>query len=423
MREHTRAGRRAYAAALVGLCFVTAVFAAQARTIRVPADVATIQGAIDAAVTGDRVLVSPGTYLESIDFNGKAISVVSDKGADVTIIDAGGQRSVARFHTGETRRSVLKGFTLRNGNAIDYPLHGGGVQIYEASPTIDGNVITGSSSCSGNGISIDFSSALVRNNHVHNNRQNGCGGGTVGGGILIGGEGAAEVTDNLIENNQTDLAGGGIGMNSAGTPLIGRNVIRNNVAGNLGGGLSAYNGSRPTVVSNLIHGNTAPRGGGVGLSVPASFGGTWVNNTIADNVGQISGSEIYTEGFVDSIEFINNIVRTSTGPVGIECDPAYSTLPPIFINNDLFATVGTLLIGSCSSALSSGGNISVDPQFAREGRRPSYRLTAGSPAVDAGAPTALAGSTDAAGRPRVVDGNSDGNAVIDLGAYEFKSLR
>jgi len=39
-----------------------------------------------------------------------------------------------------SRRSVLKGFTLRNGNAIDYPLHGGGVQIYEASPTIDGNV-------------------------------------------------------------------------------------------------------------------------------------------------------------------------------------------------------------------------------------------------------------------------------------------
>ena len=244
MREHTGAGHRAHAVALAAVCLATAMFAAQARTIRVPADVATIQGAIDAAVNGDRVVVAAGTYLESIDFNGKAITVVSDKGPEVTIIDAGGQRSVARFHTGETRRSVLKGFTLRNGNAVDYPLDGGGVQIFQASPTIDGNVVTRSSACSGNGISIGFSSALVRNNHVHDNRQNGCGGGTVGGGILIGGDGAAEVTDNLIENNQTDLAGGGIGMNSAGTPLIARNVIRFNVAGNLGGGISAFNGSR-----------------------------------------------------------------------------------------------------------------------------------------------------------------------------------
>src|SRR6186997_1937016 len=117
MREHTGGGHRMFAAALAAVCLATVAFAAQARTIRVPAEVATIQGAIDAAATGDRVLVAPGTYLESIDFNGKAITVVSDKGAEVTVIDAGGQRSVARFHTGEARTSVLKGFTLRNGNA------------------------------------------------------------------------------------------------------------------------------------------------------------------------------------------------------------------------------------------------------------------------------------------------------------------
>ena len=87
------------------------------------------------------------------------------------------------------------------------------------------------------------------------------------------------------------------------------------------------------------------------------------------------------------------------------------------------ATVGTLLIGTCSGALASGGNISVDPQFARERPRTAYRLTAGSPAIDAAAPPSVAGSTDAAGRPRVVDGNGDGSAVIDLGAYEFNPTR
>ena len=423
MREHTGAGLRARAAALAAVCLATAAFAAQARTIRVPTDVATIQGAIDAAVAGDRVLVAPGTYLESIDFNGKALTVVSDKGAEVTIIDAGGQRSVARFHTGETRASVLKGFTLRNGNAVDYPGDGGGVQIFQASPTIESNVVTNSSACSGNGISIEFSSALVRNNHVHDNRQNGCSGGTVGGGILIGGDGAAEVTDNLIENNQTDFEGGGIGMNSAGTPLIARNVIRFNVAGNLGGGIGAINGSSPIAVNNVIHDNTAPFGGGVGLSVPATFGGTWVNNTIADNIAELSGSDIYTQGFVENMQFVNNIVRTTTGPYGIDCDSTYSQTPPTFTSNDLFATVGTLLRGSCVNALAGSGNISADPQFARERPRTAYRLTAGSPAIDAGAPTSLAGSTDAAGRPRVVDGNGDATAVIDLGAYEFKPPR
>ena len=419
MREHIGA-HRARAAVLAAACLTAASFAAQARVIPVPAEVATIQGAIDAAVNGDRVLVSPGTYLESIDFNGKAITVVSDKGAEVTIIDAGGQRSVARFHSGETRRSVLKGFTLRNGIAVDYPLDGGGVQIYQASPTIDGNVVTGSSACSGNGISIGFSSAVVRNNHIHDNRQNGCSGGTVGGGILIGGDGAAEVTDNLIENNQTDFIGGGIGMNSAGTPLIARNVIRFNVSGNTGGGIGAINGSSPIAVSNVIHDNTAQFGGGVGVSVPSSFGGTWVNNTIADNMGEASGSDVYTQGFVENMQFVNNIVRTTRGPFGIDCDSTYSSTPPTFTSNDLFAVRGTLLRGSCAGALAGGGNVSVDPQFTRERPRTAYRLTATSPAIDAGAPAPLAGSTDAAGRPRVVDGNGDGGAIIDLGAYEFK---
>ena len=61
---------------LVGLS-VPAV--TDAATIRVPADAATIQSAIDSAVTGDTVLVSPGTYVENINFRGKAITVASEQ--------------------------------------------------------------------------------------------------------------------------------------------------------------------------------------------------------------------------------------------------------------------------------------------------------------------------------------------------------
>src|SRR5216117_3331126 len=50
-----------------------------ANVIHVPADQPTIQAAINAAVNGDTVQVSPGTYIENINFLGKAITVAGDQ--------------------------------------------------------------------------------------------------------------------------------------------------------------------------------------------------------------------------------------------------------------------------------------------------------------------------------------------------------
>ncbi len=61
---------------------------ANAVIINVPGDQPTIQAGIDVAVNGDDVVVAPGTYFETINFLGKAITLRSSDGPEVTIIDA-----------------------------------------------------------------------------------------------------------------------------------------------------------------------------------------------------------------------------------------------------------------------------------------------------------------------------------------------
>src|SRR5262245_39748080 len=100
-----------------------------ASIIRVPADQPTIQMAINAAANGDLVQVAPGTYIENINFLGKAIRVESEQGPEVTTIDGNHAGPVVTFVTRETLQSVLSGFTIRNGMASFSPvLDGGGVR-------------------------------------------------------------------------------------------------------------------------------------------------------------------------------------------------------------------------------------------------------------------------------------------------------
>ena len=104
-------------AALAGLLAVTAAPAAAsaATPLAVPGAFASVQAAIDAAAPGDTVTVGPGTYREHIDFEGKAITVVSAQGPASTVIDGGSTGRVVTFAHGEGRGSVLQGFTIRNG--------------------------------------------------------------------------------------------------------------------------------------------------------------------------------------------------------------------------------------------------------------------------------------------------------------------
>src|SRR5262249_45082528 len=97
-------------ATIAGMMLAAAAGANAASTIHVPLDKPGIQAGIDAAVNGDTVLVAPGTYLENINFHGKAITVISEQGSALTIIDGQARDSVATFITQEGLTSVLSGF-------------------------------------------------------------------------------------------------------------------------------------------------------------------------------------------------------------------------------------------------------------------------------------------------------------------------
>jgi len=69
--------------------------------------------------------------------------------------------------------------------------------------------------------------------------------------------------------------------------------------------------------------------------------------------------------------------------------------------------------GTVSTAL---GNISQDPKFLGPG---NYRLAIDSPSIDAGNPSPTGLADDIEGTVRPLDGNADGTAVRDQGAYEM----
>jgi len=197
----------------------------QAATIRVPADAASIQQAIDAAAGGDSVLVSPGTYVETITFRGKPITVESEQGPAVTVIDGGGGGSVVTLASGENRSAVLRGFTIRNGlNSFS----GGGVLIQNSSPSIIGNTIVNNGACSGAGIYSYFSSPLIQGNTIARNFVYACSGAS-GLGVYIGGDSAAELIENVISENSGFANGGGVTLFAAGSVVLRANVISRNV--------------------------------------------------------------------------------------------------------------------------------------------------------------------------------------------------
>ncbi len=405
--------------AFVNLLLLVATLHSSANTIHVPGDQATIQAAIDAAVNGDTVLVSDGTYTENINFKGKAITVKSANGASVTVIDGNAVNTVVTFSSQETADSVLDGFTIRNGAVASGATTGSGIYVANSSPTIKNNIITDNLGCQGSGIDVYFGSPIIQGNTITNNKQGGCAGGTGGGGILIGGASQPQILNNTISNNNTGVDGGGISLFAAGTPTISGNIISGNTAAGVGGGIAMANDSDAIVTDNVLTGNTANQGGGIAALVPSGASGpSVVNNTFFADIATIDGSEFYLNGFYAQTNFSDNIFWGSANLTAVLCDTGYSSDPPVFQFNDTYNPQGTALGGACSALGGTNHNISVDPLFVKA---PSdLRLQPTSPAIEVGSNSAPhIPQKDIAGNDRILDASGHCNAIVDLGAYEL----
>ena len=276
----------------------TSFTAAKAATLTVPGQFTTIQGAINSAIDNDVIVVSSGTYAESIDFLGKRIVVESVGGPQVTIIDATGQNhAVARFVTGENAQSVLRGFTLTGGTGKPGAQRlGGGILIENASPHIEMCIIINNTATLGAGLYANASFTGTR------------------------------LTNCVIARNIASLRGGGVYHNLSGVVYRNCTIVLNIANGPgpdpRGGGWFNGSSSVGRLANSIMWGNSPDQFGGGGPVVVYSL----VQGGFA-GTGNISG----TPGFVSTPS--NNFRLLASSPC-IDAGDSTEIASSVFIDLD-----------------------------------------------------------------------------------------
>jgi hypothetical protein len=184
--------------------------------------------------------------------------------------------------------------------------------------------------------------------------------------------------------------------------------------------LGVVNSSGANIVQNVITGNSAGCGGGVYWAIPDdSPGPKLFNNTIVDNNAPL-GAGIYASGDNRRVLLTNNIIVEADSHTALYCTNLRGSVIPLISFNNVFAPQGIPYGGQCTDHTGTNRNISADPRFLNPTIQ-DYRLQSISSSVDAGDNFASGPfyGIDLEGHPRFVDGNGDGNVVIDMGAYEY----
>jgi CSLREA domain-containing protein len=379
---------------------------------------------------------------------------------------AGGTPEFRIFTINQGVTVEISGLTISNGQLVNPPGGGGGIQN-SGTLNLHHSTVSGNSSGIHNLGTLTVSNALVSANNGTGISSGVFGGATnatisnslisnnSNGGIFNnasnGGSATLSINATTISGNSAQLIGGGVfngaaSSTSRATLTIENSTISGNSAPNSGGGL--YNAAvfgavtTATVSNTTISGNT--QGGGIfHMSNGSGSSSSLVLNDCTISNNYIGGASLSTGGIhsisepgptVHVLQLRNSIVAQNfTAPGG----------PPSDITGPVDAASSFNLIGlGGSGGLTNGVNNNqvgvanplLGPLANNGGLTQTQALLFGSPAIDSGDNCVLNNSCSpalgavltadqrGAGFNRSSDGNGDGTARVDIGAYELQSF-
>jgi len=256
-------------------------------------DHTTIQAAVGAARSGDKIVVYPGTYDGDINLDGKEdVKLVSALPEDpcfvaAVIIDCGGSSRAFTFNHGEDANTLINGFTIINASSLEGP--GGAIYIdADCSPTLANLIISDCSAATdggaiyvGPGSSPSLRKVMISNCSVTN---------ADGGAVYVSSNGQPDFIGCTITNCSAFGGYGGAVYCATGSwPLFIDCTFAENAAGYDGGGIYYAQDGNSTINGCTFTGNTAGyAGGGIAYDVRCISevnGCTFTHNTATEDGG------------------------------------------------------------------------------------------------------------------------------------------
>jgi hypothetical protein len=375
-----------------------------------------ISHAVTVAAAGDTISVGAGTFLETDSIRIKKDITIAGGwwlGTRVSLLIDPNQASRTVFEIESGAKVKLTGLTISGGN-------GGGINNLKGNLTLTNVWITNNTGEFGIS-NVSGGSLFMTNVGIDHNS------GTAG----LTNHGTALVIDSHIQGTYSPPgSSGGRGVLNSGTLLMNRGLI----AGNDGSGLLQGSTSPPEcpatayLVNVTISGNHA-------TGIQADCGQLLLRHvTIAANTAESGPGGLQVDHTVPVVE--NSIIATNSGnQCGFFGGPgtvvSISVSYSLVGDNSCLAWPRSNLVGVDPKLSALAYPAGEDPlsKLFHIGADRVQALLPGSPAIDRGGdkfctgPIAIYGegwATDQLGVQRPIDGDGDGAAHCDMGAYEYR---